>query len=70
MTTTNPPLTPHQREVFKRITRLTKHHPTYEGNIGSRGAVDRLIEKGYVEVVDVKYGPRGGVRRFIQAVQP
>jgi hypothetical protein len=62
------PLTQHQREVFGRIQRLTRRNPTAESNIGSRGAVEKLIDKGYVEVVRVEYGPRGGERRFIQAV--
>lgn len=69
MNGTRPALTPHQREVFKRIERLTRRHPTYESNVGSRGAVDKLIDKGYVIVAKIEYGPRGGERRFIEAVR-
>lgn len=55
-----PRLTRHQREVLDRLTRLSRDGRWVEYKyIGSRGAIAKLVEKGYVER-SVRYGPRGG----------
>ena len=61
------PLTPHQRRVLEEIRRhaRVRQPGASERTIGSRGAVDRLIAKGYVMVTHVEYGPRGGAQRFL-----
>jgi hypothetical protein len=60
-TATRPRLTPHQREVYARIVRQSRYngHALAE-NVGSRGAVEHLVEKGYVRKVLAYTGPRGG----------
>jgi hypothetical protein len=59
-----PRLTPHQREVFGRLRRWSDR---VGGGwvaldvIGSRAALDHLVDKGHAERT-VIYGPRGGRR--------
>lgn len=65
-----PRMTPHQTEVFTRIShRFTspwcRVHGVPEAYIGSPGAVEHLIRKGYIKVSRVEYGPRGGVKRYL-----
>jgi hypothetical protein len=66
-------LTPHQREVYNYIVRVSRrrseieggplvHRWLNEGSIGSRGACAKLVEKGWIECM-VGYGPRGGEHR-------
>lgn len=57
-------LTKHQAEVFSRIQRywgrykhLSQGVPAYY--IGSRGACQHLVQKGYI-TEQIFYGPRGG----------
>jgi hypothetical protein len=66
-TTTKGKLTPHQREVYNRILRISRrlspdvsrYRWVDAGNIGSRGACAKLVAKGWIaERRD--YGPRGG----------
>lgn len=59
-------LTTHQAEVLARLKRLSGRY----GNgwvavryIGSRGALEKLVEKGWAQV-DVRRGPRGGEHRY------
>lgn len=54
-------LTSHQRELFERLVRLSGpgHRAVASANIGSRGGMEHLVRKGYVEESTV-YGPRGG----------
>lgn len=62
---TRPSLTKHQREVRNVLVRWanrTQDHWVHLSMIGSQGALDRLVAKGYAEV-DVYYGPRGGEHR-------
>lgn len=59
-------LTSHQREVNARLQRLSRH--TAQGwvsaaHIGSRHALDRLVEKGCADR-KVETGPRGGEHKF------
>lgn len=68
-----PRLTPHQREVYERIIHRysfpwCKANGVPAAQIGSRGAIDHLIHKGYVEVQRTEYGPRGGERQFLRPV--
>lgn len=43
-------LTPHQREVYERIVKKAARTGWADArDIGSRGAVSHLVEKGYVE---------------------
>jgi len=56
-------LTPHQREVYDRIVRFTRNRPhVTAANIGSRMACEHLAEKGYIAIVALRPGPRGGER--------
>jgi hypothetical protein len=70
-TSTRGKLTPHQREVYDRLVRISRRRPLAEGEpvryvwvnagyVGSRGACVRLVEKGWIEVQS-ETGPRGGV---------
>ena len=55
-------LTPHQREVYDRIARFSRRGSDRwvdARNIGSLGACNKLVEKGWI-TVDITYGPRGG----------
>jgi hypothetical protein len=58
-------LTKHQREVYDFIVRVSRRRGPdryvwiNESSIGSRGACNKLVEKGWVES-KVEYGPRGG----------
>jgi hypothetical protein len=56
-------LTPHQREVYGRIERLSRGGTRWVAgeNIGSLGACNHLYAKGWI-TVDIQYGPRGGER--------
>lgn len=70
-------LTSHQQEVFGRLTALSRPTVTREHddgtvevlqrrwvplkNIGSRGALDHIVEKGYAQRRNLT-GPRGGSR--------
>jgi hypothetical protein len=60
----NQRLTAHQTEVFDRLDRIYRRVGGWipESYIGSRGALAKLAEKGYVRVL-VEYGPRGGAHR-------
>lgn len=59
-------LTPHQRDVWhqlKKWSRITGGSGWVHGSvIGSVGALDHLVDKGYAEV-DEYSGPRGGQHR-------
>lgn len=58
-------LTPHQREVYDRLARMSRRRDPdryvwVEGrHVGSAGACAKLIAKGWIES-RVEYGPRGG----------
>jgi hypothetical protein len=60
-------LTKHQREVYEDILKLSRRLASDGfmfrwvdgGHVGSRGACDKLVEKGYIEV-QIQRGPRGG----------
>lgn len=57
-----PRLTQHQREVHDRLTRLSRwrRNGWVRGDdIGSPGALARLVDKGYAERTTTQ-GPRGG----------
>lgn len=66
-----PRLTPHQREVYGRIVRQSRHngHALAE-NIGSTGAVEHLVEKGYVVKHLAYTGPRGREFYHLIPVEP
>lgn len=55
------PMTPHQREVFDRVSRQCLSERGYARSevIGSHGGCFHLVHKGYLVAVPV-YGPRGG----------
>jgi len=55
-------LTPHQRAVYARLGLLSREGMRWvpERNLGSHGALWRLIHKGYAEAREV-IGPRGGI---------
>jgi hypothetical protein len=59
-------LTPHQKEVFDRLSRLSRDgtRPVAESNIGSKSALGHLRAKGYIHVAYTEHGPRGGEYRF------
>jgi hypothetical protein len=62
---TRPSLTPHQRETLhtlKRWSNRTQDHWVHGSMIGSSGALEHLVRKGYAEV-DIYYGPRNGEHR-------
>jgi hypothetical protein len=63
-------LTPHQREVFDRLTRVSGRNRRWVAfrYIGSRGALNKLVSKGYVESL-VEYGPRGGERWSFRPIE-
>jgi hypothetical protein len=65
-----PTLTPHQLEVLLRVhcrsVRSGFLMPVNENNVGSKGALAHLMQKGYIEIVKVEHGPRGGETRFFQ----
>lgn len=67
---TAPTLTPHQLEVLVRVHRYSARsgflQPVDERNVGSKGALAHLMQKGYIEIVKVEHGPRGGETRFFQ----
>ncbi len=55
-------LTPHQREVYERIERISRRISdrwVAARSIGSAGACAHLVAKGWIERM-VEYGPRGG----------
>lgn len=54
-------LTPHQREVLQRLTRLSGSRRRWVAValIGSRIGCEHLVAKGRAERL-VEYGPRGG----------
>jgi len=63
-------LTPHQREVWKRLCKYASNDNARGGDgwvsakdIGSRGALDHLVAKGYAERKE-DIGPRGGSHYF------
>jgi hypothetical protein len=57
-------LTPHQREVLNRLIRRAQRWPVDVRDFGSRGALDKLVDKGWA-TVEISYGPRGGeIRRY------
>lgn len=58
---TRPRLSPHQREVLGRLTRISGSSRRWviARNIGSRTACEHLVDKGYAER-QVESGPRGG----------
>lgn len=66
----NPTLTPHQLEVLVRVHRYSVRsgfvEPVDERWVGSKGALAHLMQKGYIEIVRVERGPRGGTTRFFQ----
>lgn len=56
-----PRLTPHQAEVYGRIHRRAgRGLVTTDEQIGSAGAVQHLVEKGYITRTLHRTGPRGG----------
>lgn len=57
-------LTTHQAEVYKCIERRAKHGPVHIRDIGSKGAVLHLAEKGYV-TIENRPGPMGGDHLWI-----
>lgn len=64
-------LTPHQREVLVRIYKTSSRSgfifkPVDERDIGSRGALAHLMQKGFIEIVKIERGPRGATTRFFQ----
>lgn len=68
-TTTKGKLTPHQREVYNRLVRISRRHVgddswryvwVDETSIGSHGACFKLVAKGWIEYCR-EYGPRGGL---------
>lgn len=67
-----PRITPHQAEVLARLNRLSPRRAAgwvYVGDIGSRGALNRLRMKGLVEE-RVTRGPLGGERLWYRPVRP
>jgi hypothetical protein len=66
-------LTSHQREVLVRIYKIGSrtgfYQPVDERDIGSRSALAHLMQKGFIEIVKVKRGPRGGTTRFFQPTE-
>jgi len=63
-------LTPHQREVYNRLARISRRQRdpwVPAAFIGSKNACDRLAEKGWIEI-DITYGPRGGELRHYRPV--
>lgn len=58
-------LTPHQREVYDRLVRISRRPSRDEyvwvdwRYLGSKGGLAKLVAKGWVEV-EVHYGPQGG----------
>jgi len=56
-----PRLTRHQADVLARLTRLSDNGTRWVAldTIGSRGALDHLVDKGYAERLE-SVGPRGG----------
>jgi len=62
---TRPSLTKHQRAIWNQLKRWSNHtqdHWVHGSMIGSSGALEHLVRKGYAER-DVYYGPRGGEHR-------
>lgn len=59
------PLTPHQREVLTRLTKLSGDLFVWIAleRIGSRTACEHLVRKGFAES-RVERGPRGGKHAF------
>lgn len=64
-TAAKPRLTRHQADILDRIRRLSANRPNglvSTKDVGSRGACQHLIEKGYVEEHLVGFGQRGARR--------
>jgi hypothetical protein len=55
-------ITAHQRAVYDRIVRLSRETRRWVASdfIGSRGACEHLVAKGYLARREV-VGPRGGI---------
>jgi hypothetical protein len=74
--TARPRLTPHQRRTFDRLVHLTRWQSTGwvpAESVGSRGALDHLVRKGWAERTVQSVGPRGGERyayRPVGEVEP
>jgi hypothetical protein len=65
-----PRLTGHQAQVHARLARVSAGERWISGQVlGSRGALGKLVEKGYA-VVEIRTGPRGGERRYYRSVGP
>lgn len=70
-------LTSHQREVMNEIRRRYARLQAIRSrdwgvaveHVGSRGAIQHLAQKGYVELHEGEPGPRGGVRLFVRPVE-
>ena len=56
-------LTKHQREIYNDIVRMSRRRDRWvwvdAAHVGSRGACNKLIAKGWIES-QVETGPRGG----------
>ena len=70
-----PRLTPHQREVYDRLSRRAAfptaiHNDSYvhESSIGSKGALWHLVDKNYAVAREI-IGPRGGTRYAFRPVR-
>jgi hypothetical protein len=64
-------LTSHQREVWHRLRRWTNRTPSgwvHSSILGSVGALDHLVDKGYAER-DSYSGPRGGEHHRYRAIE-
>jgi DNA-binding PadR family transcriptional regulator len=60
-------LTPHQTEVYDRLARMSGRRWMSVESIGSRGALKKLVKKGYAEE-RTDHGPRGGVRLYYRNI--